>query len=619
MINAKQKHNIILIVCVLWCAVLLCATACLFLGCVNERDDQVEYIIDRDSFLSALSNGQSEIYVGDIDFGEPLVIAVNSDVKIIGKSEKSLLKNAYFKLTGESVASKAATRFEFRDLIFDGGVELSAKDFSGEKSWIEIFGEHNMHCLELFDGYCELTLNGCEFTHYAAEIGSCIYYQPPSYGNPSKESKVTVKNCKFYRNAALNGTVRILGHYDYNVAVRDCEFYSNTAKTGSALTLGNLTATLKNINVHDNYYYGFVPAKNMTAEDEGNDYFSLEINGQTRFFPSTACGGAVLATICDIQITDSIFDGCECVKGDALGIVRSKAIIEGCTIKNSIGTKSAVYVASAETKTAYIINTSIVDGNGEALHVFPSIDGNSNLADNKGGTVELAFCEFYGNASASMVNTAISEDKLSTLVYRGCKIVDDALPIQNGVEPNYNIVSVEKSDKTIAVPYDAYKTWANGRLANISGGLNIGVNQIIPSGSSASLWWIWLVGVVVVISITTALILLRRKNVRYGDAVGQEPAVEKQNETLNTQDSLILNEFDAKRIIEECEICKGLSDGEKAVLNLLLTTALTRDNIAKILIVSIVTVKKRIGVIYKNFNCSSRYELLVKANKEINK
>ena len=80
------------------------------------------YIGNPSDFQNALKKGESVIYVDDVYFEKETQITLNYNVKIVGKTNKSRIKNACFTVVGSNVDGKNIS-VSFENIILDGNID----------------------------------------------------------------------------------------------------------------------------------------------------------------------------------------------------------------------------------------------------------------------------------------------------------------------------------------------------------------------------------------------------------------------------------------------------------------------------------------------------------------
>ena len=575
--------------------------------------DTPAYITTRAELMKALAEKREVIYVGDIDFDEnEIYVQIENNVKIVGKPEGSLFKDAHFSVIGSGLESEKIT-VSFENITLDGCYEMPQGDPAAAASFADFHGDRtNKGCI-FAKGFLEFSLTNCTIRNYCTKYGAAMYFQYTD-GNVDlgTRAQLTIQNCNFSGNTCERGVLWINGK-KLKLEMTDTAFSANTVYSGVAV-LGGVEGTAENITVKDNRHVAF---------------------SEKNSFPQ---GGGGLALVnSELLLKKSIIDGNETVKGGGLLITNSKVTLDSCKIINNRAQMGGgLLIESSETTPVYITNCRISGNTAKqegAVWVHPADQIGIGVPT---GIVEFSFCTFENNMSedeehlvfhpviSENDNTTVGRD--GTIAFLACRIRDEKVSPSIRDGEDYNIVNSDRKGDTVP---DEVTARAAGGYFGTGRKMVPGVNETI-SGTQTSLLPFLLIGLISAGLIVFAVILLWSKKDRNKEiAVVQETMdIENEPTTIETftaatpeeesqkgQSEDVTNAGDGdeeKRIAAYLQ--KLLDDGtltsrEMDVLKEYLSGK-ARTEISATLFISESTVKNHISSIFSKLGVKSRKELL---------
>lgn len=444
---------------------------------VNAATKEISYIKTAEEFKYAIVSRERVIYVDDITFEANETVILHDNVTIIGKNEKSVIKNLHFQVVG-SLNYEDKIKIFLKNIIFDGCFDESSYDIYQEKSFFDVFGnDYSDGFLWVDDkyvGYYDIDIDCCEFTNYIAYWGAVIYLPANSADIGNKE--VSLSNCKAYHNF---GTERIISITDHHTIldIKNVEMYDNYC-ISKMMNLVNLHLAIDTLYIHDN---NFLPLDSEDYYSERNDRNMVRgggiyigsskgvIKNMTIENNKTLIGGGMFLVLNDEGTKNLTFVDCV--------FKNNKALVYG----------GAVAIESYVGYPVYFTNCIFANNEAPIGSSFCAKPFILDKADCNTSVIEISFCDFYNN---------ISEDKDSfEYYYEGytktkrdgkinvyaCRIQDDTFLTGNGTkEDNYNVISPNAiNEETVFVPASDYISWANGYYASktISRGAGYSVNN----------------------------------------------------------------------------------------------------------------------------------------------
>jgi len=450
----------------------------------------VSYINSSSDFQNALKKGQTEIYVGDISFEKETEITLNYDVKIIGKTSKSTIKNANFVVVGSNVPGESVDCF-LENVVLDGTVKKSDYDFSTSgKIFSDMFGSDrtNKRAFTGTWGYFSLSLDNCEIKNYASYDGPAIYVDNNATFREGKRI-ITLKNSKIYNNICNNGTVMLFN--DNGIyTVDNCLFTNNTAKSGAGAVLSNGTATITNSDFTKNLFYNFANTDEKGNVIYSNDKMTVSSREYNYFhYTGSLFIGAANAQVKNCRITEN-----KGLYGGGVGVTSPQAIVSGekvefidCIIsKNSATCGGAAYIKSMSGHNVNFINCNIFGNSAEkggilyTTTIEPYTNDKSKV---NGGNVSFVFCSIAENTDNDGKSFEFYELRMprfaGNIELLGTVSIDNATYSKTD---GYNFVSKRadainsgavseavlsgiytnglKINSSISVPADVYSAWA---------------------------------------------------------------------------------------------------------------------------------------------------------------
>ncbi len=580
---------------------LVLVLICAFVGytakiSAGSGTDTPTYITTRAELMKALAEKQEVLYVGDIEFDESdIYIQIENSVKIVGKPEGSLLKDAHFFVIGSGIESEKIT-VSFDNITFDGCYEMPKGDPADVASFGDYHGDRtNKGCI-FAKGFLDFSLTNCTICNYCTKYGAAMYFQYTD-GNVDlgTRAKLAVKNCNFSGNTCERGVLWINGK-KLKFEMTDTTFSANTVYSGVAV-LGGVVGTAENISVKDNCHVAFA---------------------EKNSFPQ---GGGGLALVnSELLLKKSTIDGNETVRGGGLLITNSKVMLDSCNILNNHAQMGGgILIESSETTPVYITNC-MISGNSAkqegAVWVHPADQIGIGVPN---GIVEFSFCTFENNTSEDEehlvfhpvifenVDTTVGHD--GSIDFLACRILDDKVSplIRDG--ENYNVVNSDRRGD--AVPEEVIARAANGYL-DTGRRLVAGVNNM-SSDAKTSNFLMLIIGVVLAALIIIVILVIWLKKDRNKEIVVVPASSEAEIENVQQTPPALQVENDEEGSIS-VYLQKLLDEGiltsrEMDVLKEYLSGK-TRNEISATLFISESTVKNHISSIFSKLGVKNRKELL---------
>lgn len=580
---------------------LVLVLICAFVGytakiSAGSGTDTPAYITTRAELMKALAEKQEVLYVGDIEFDESdIYIQIENSVKIVGKPEGSLLKDAHFFVIGSGIESEKIT-VSFDNITFDGCYEMPKGDPADVASFGDYHGDRtNKGCI-FAKGFLDFSLTNCTICNYCTKYGAAMYFQYTD-GNVDlgTRAKLAVKNCNFSGNTCERGVLWINGK-KLKFEMTDTTFSANTVYSG-VVVLGGVVGTAENISVKDNCHVAFA---------------------EKNSFPQ---GGGGLALVnSELLLKKSTIDGNETVRGGGLLITNSKVMLDSCNILNNHAQMGGgILIESSETTPVYITNC-MISGNSAkqegAVWVHPADQIGIGVPN---GIVEFSFCTFENNTSEDEehlvfhpvifenVDTTVGHD--GSIDFLACRILDDKVSplIRDG--ENYNVVNSDRRGD--AVPEEVIARAANGYL-DTGRRLVAGVNNM-SSDAKTSNFPMLIIGVVLAALIIIVILVIWLKKDRNKEIVVVPASSEAEIENVQQTPPALQVENDGEESIS-VYLQKLLDEGiltsrEMDVLKEYLSGK-TRNEISATLFISESTVKNHISSIFSKLGVKNRKELL---------
>ena len=568
-------------------------------GVKPKKNDKVGTTISTvEEFKQALLKGTKNLLVDDLDFSHETIV-INRDIVIDAIDNESLIKNAYFVLSGPTVIGEKIN-VSFSNLIFDDSFDASNIDFTLEESFEEKFGStrDNNICISGDSGYFSLSLDNCVIRNYASEVGAAISI---NNFNIEDNKEVSLNNCKIYNNYSAWDTL----HFSHNkliANITNSEFYANYAYKGAGFSIANGTVRIDRVNVHDNQ---FVP-------------YDVNIND------SQMAGGGIFLGGNDVKMTNSYIVNNKTTYGGGLAIAtpysgNKNVIIENVSIKNNEATYGGgIAIHSLAGQPATFINCEILGNKAKYGSSLYSEVYARWIASHNGGLIQFLFTTFALNSaedndSYSFYKKDDTKGDLGIISLKGClSIGNDAYEysaedynyiatkeqaLLDGVinEETINNISdglnVPKNSKAnVKVSEDIYHKWSDA-LLDYSGNLNIGNNRIKTNSHKTPVTLIVATSIssVIIISLIAVFIVVLKRNKPKNSA--EIP--------LNKEEKDMRKEYVA-----------SLSDREKTIVKMLMSGKKRKD-IAIELHYSENTIKKDLTDIYSKLHVIDKYELML--------
>lgn len=427
----------------------------------NAQSEPVTYIKTAEELKDAIVRKQATIFVDDITFDTPETILINHSVKLVGKSEKSTIKNLHIQVQGSSQFENRI-KLSLENVIFDGCFDKTAYDLTQEKPFDELLGIENDNGFLWVDakyiGYYDIDIDNCEFTNYSGWWGAVMYL--PWNDSENGEKLVNIKNSKFYGNV---GVERIVEASDRQLRlnIENVEMFDNYVVSKVA-NFSNVALNVNGLNIHDNHFVPFDSA----------EYFA-QLNDRNMIR-----GGGIYIGNSRGLVKNMTVENNETYYGGGMFIALSwdgnqKLTFADCFFKNNQAriNGGAVGVESYVGYPVYFVNCQFIGNTapkGGSICAMPFIGDRAN-----GNTsyIEFSFCDFSGNVADDEKALAYYYDgftktkKDGKIIVKACRIEDATFLTGNGEkENNYNIVSPTAitDNQDIQVPCEEYTLWANG-------------------------------------------------------------------------------------------------------------------------------------------------------------
>lgn len=438
------------------------------------------YIGNPSDFQNALKKGQSVVYVDDVYFEKETQITLNYNVKIVGKSNKSRIKNACFTVVGSNVDGKI-TDISFENVILDGNVDKKNYDFSVPgKRFGDIFGNErsDKHAIYGTWGYFTITLENCEICKYASYIGPAIYVDNNetfhAYGRT-----VNLKNTKIHDNICYHATV-CLFHDKGVYNIQNCAFTQNLSKSSGGLDIANGTATVENSDFCHNDFYRFVDT-NPDGTEKYPDDIIVKNNKNYHYVhtPGALFIGAANARVRNCRISDN-----KGLYGGGVGVTSPPAMggnekveFVNCIISNnSAQCGGAIYAKCLAGHNINFINC-IISGNkaenGGIIYTTTLVPYTNDTTIINGGNISFVFCSMAENTDTDGASFGFYSLRMARFAGHinplGCFVVYDT-PYRNTEGYNY-IAERDKAFSDGAVNDKILAETDKGRLSPISGSI----------------------------------------------------------------------------------------------------------------------------------------------------
>ena len=347
--------------------------------------------------LNAAKDGDT-LLVGDIDFNlqgegavneaERITITKNITIKNGKTDGKAVFTGASFLLNGTNVAGKTS-EFRFVGITFDEGLnadEITHTDwelsYSGDGSLISstpIKCQRAINCI----GNINANFSDCEFKNYMSVEGGAIYAWYLDGDNSHCALNLTLDECNFESNSALNsgGAIYLRAKSNIQLSAVDCTFtdnrsgFNDQATGGGAVALHDCKSEFNNCEFKDNianHFYG------------GDRFFDFgyvpEMGGNFILYDDTLEGGAILAWDGELSMKKCVLTKNSASYGGAIALQTITADIEDCLITEN----SAVSVLEEAHKNKYL-GVGSCNGIGGAIYIDGAKDitiSNTEIADN---------------------------------------------------------------------------------------------------------------------------------------------------------------------------------------------------------------------------------------------
>ncbi len=619
-----------------------------------DKKDDIKYVNTRTDFCSKV-NTDSIIYVDDIDFGgetESEQIKIEKSISIIGKSNKSVLKNVYFDISGGGLESEMIT-VSIQNVVFNGNYNNENLTVDSTKSYVQNMGSRRDEKRAInAEGFMSLSIDNCDFTNYNSSSGAAVYANYTD-GNLDlyKRMSFTMSNCNVYNNYTFRGSVHFNGKKPMAAEFKNCNFYNNQASYASGIFAGGVVAKIDNCSFKNNVY-----------QEIKNVY---ETNYVTREKTNYVSGQALHFTDAEGVVTNSVFENNIGYTGGAISSHKSLMTVDSCkflrnTAENNGG---AISVFSKETMPTYITNCTFIGNKANKEgNIFCNANADYVYRKTKASKVEFSLCIFLennGNGNLLFYNDTstykyiegmewrdesvspfvynIEKDDNENYLYNDDTVEDDilgsividkyyvakdnsytqsfsyeqaiALNIIDEIDFNTaDSIKINKGSKAdVIVPIEIASTYANGKFKNIESITKIGVNDFTPPKESNWIWWVigsfGFVGSIVFVLV----ILHRRKVLALATISGNDNITDKIDKTKVAENSNIEEILkgniigivtDFKLSQRESDVMNGLIDGKIA------------KQIAVELFISFDTARYHIKNLYKKLDVHSQTELI---------
>ena len=638
-------------------SIFLCALATFFAVSHNKQAFALiakNVVTTREDFSLALSQKQSVINVGDIDFGaEPISIELTYPVEIVGKSEKSVFLNAHF-----SVVGKASDNFciKFKNIMFNGNFDTQNFALQSEKTFSENFGldRSNPAYKALYlTGAFNLQVQNCEFFNYASKSGAVLYRL--SDGSDGAKSRITITNTKVYGNICEESPIYIVDK-NLNLSISNSQFFGNTAQSCAGISIYGANSVLDGVDISNNNFNNF----------SANSY---------------KYGGGLFVAVCDVVVKNSTISNNKSYNGGGVQLTNANATFYNCKILNNTAilanvTNSAVlycnggyggglFAISGEGQKIRLENCNISANtatNGGAIAVMPA---HQNA---RGGCVELLFCNIGLNTQAdaeAIKYYGYSQQNNGVLLVQGCVVVDETSLKNNSEDYNYisqqnqalldgvitaetlvnaktNGLVVEPNSKAnISVPKNVCKLWDLQYLSSKNRKIGVCENEDNTDNNLIILLATIIPAVAVILTATILVIKKSKQGVLAKNGTLQTECAKNANTTTQTMqaggvtlvaqpndknnlgapsnagvDASALSAEQVKLVSQKLQAEFGLSTKETEVMELALLGK-QRKQIATACFVTEHAIKKHLSNIYCKLDVTSKKELIAKAKTYI--
>ena len=438
------------------------------------------YIGNPSDFQNALKKGQSVIYVDDVYFEKETQITLNYNVKIVGKTNKSRIKNACFSVVGSNVDGKNIS-VSFENIILDGNIDKKNYDFSVPgKKFGDIFGNErsDKHAIYGTWGYFTITLDNCEICKYASYIGPAIYVDNNEtfheYGRT-----VNLKNTKIHDNICYHATV-CLFHDKGIYNIQNCSFSQNLSKSSGGADFANGTATVENSDFCHNDFYRFVDT-NPDGTEQYPDDIIVKNNKNYHYVrtPGALFIGAANARVRNCRISDNkgLYGGGVGVTSPPATGENEKVEFVNCIISNnSAQCGGAIYAKSLAGHNINFINC-IISGNkaenGGIIYTTTLVPYTNDTTIINGGNISFVFCSMAENTDTDGASFGFYSLKMARFAGHinplGCFVVYDT-PYRNTEGYNY-IAERDKAFSDGAINDKTLGEISKGKLSPIEGSI----------------------------------------------------------------------------------------------------------------------------------------------------
>lgn len=472
------KRNVLKLFSVL--SILLLVFSLIFNGNkVKAKSNNINYINSVEDFKNAIIHQDEYIYVDDISFKEGEILTINHSINIIGKNDKSVIKNLHIQITPSNTPSEKI-KINLSNIVFDGCFDKSKYDLMKEVSFDELFDGVNTESFLSLDsnsyGYYDLYIDNCDIKNYINDWGAAINLLVNTALQDNRI--ISIKNTKVYSNVGLE---RIINIFDQNIIlnIENLEVYDNY-QISKPVNISNITMDIDGLSIHDNKY---IPLDSALYYSEDNDRNLIRggglylgnprgnINNLSIKNNKTYYGGALFIAVSNIGDKKFYISNSE--------FIENEAIIGG----GAVAIESYVGYPIYFTNCLFSSNMANI---GSSLYATPHIwdreTGNTCL-------IEFSFCDFKLNDSTDSNSFKFYYDgfpktqKDGKIILYGCRVEDQTFLVGNGEkENNYNIVGHNATEyRDIIIPSKEYNNWASGYYKNYNNSMSAGYNHNISN------------------------------------------------------------------------------------------------------------------------------------------
>ncbi len=419
--------------------------SCLLLGVTFLKftvdSAQAQTLIStRNAFINALNSAKNgdTILVDDIDFNltgegavnEAELLIINKSVTIkSGKADgNAVFLGASFLLEGTFVAGEKTT-YSFENVTFDEG--LNADEITHTDWELSYYGDGKkisdtpIKCQKAIEcvGNTNAIFTGCSFKNYMSPYGSAIQAWYLNGESSHCKLNITLDECVFERNSALNagGAIYLRSKDNITLSAVNCKFTDNRSGFhdqsvgGGAVALYGCNSQFKNCEFTKNignYFYG------------GNRYFDFgyvsEMGENFILYDDSIAGGAIHAQDGSLSAWGCSFTNNTASFGGAVALVTITADIEDCRISNN----NAISVLEDEYKNKNL-GVESCNGIGGAIYIDGAKHvtiGNTEIAENYADSAYGGIYSTYTTIDSEFYNQFSLELTFCTIRNNACSV-----------------------------------------------------------------------------------------------------------------------------------------------------------------------------------------------------